>query len=1063
MNIQPLLSLLSEEDVELKVHALRKLNGVVDQCWSELAGVVSDIERLSEPDEGFPEPALAASVASQCFFHLEAYDQALLLAYSAGAYFDINARSEYVETLIDKCIEAYVALRTVDETTGEKVADADGVAIDERMVRIVELMFERCYADGAYTQAIGLALEAHRLDKLEESIAKGGAADLGEMLRLLRYTYDVCHTFVASRDYRCEIMRVLARLYHGMATPEYSTVCQCFLYLDEPKEVATILHGLIASTASGSGDDAALMAYQVAFDLCESENQRFLLAVYHELARLAAGGAGADGEAASKVATTATGAAAAPSDPAVAERLGQLRGILLGSTLAELNLKFLQENNQHKRDNFLMLKRLKKATEKGNNTLHHALVVTHAMFNCGTGNHEFLRENIDWMFKAKNWAQFSAVASLGVVHRGKTAQSRDVLRTYLPTAGDPQPYPNGGALYALGLIHANRGLSERAAGADGGDILSYLTSQLEASQSPVVQAGACLGLGLAGMTAGTEPMYEKMTEIMYQDDAVGGEAAAVAIGLLFAGRGGTSASGGAARAIAEGLTQAHDTKHEKIIRGIGMSMGLISFGQEEAADMLIDQLVLDQDPILRYGGMFTMALAYTCVGRRRNAVVHERCAASRLSRRSRTRHHSPQHSPPPPTPPPHPLHSGTSNNRVLKRLLHFAVSDVKDDVRRAAIISIGFVFCRRPELVPKTVTLLAQSYNPHVRYGACWAVGISCAGASGSTAADAIALLTPMLKDKTDFVRQAAMMCLAMVLMQHAEEGEHGAHVKALRKELNDVIVEQKRVPSLVKSGALLALGLLDAGGRNQVISLCSPNGMVKMGAAIGMALFVQHWYWFPFLQLISLCLAPTVLLGLNKDMKMPKSFAATCDAKPSLFAVPEPLKDVQEEKKERVETVVLSTTAKAAKKMKRKKKEKGEEGDDAMEVADEPAAEGAAADAEKSAADVDAAAAAAAAATPEQESFAVGNPGRVVPAQRSLMRLDASLRWLPVSTTTALAGVVILKDATPDVATTDDDFVEVALTQGGASCALRCVFVSPITRSPPHPPPSSSPLSAGR
>ena len=45
---------------------------------------------------------------------------------------------------------------------------------------------------------------------------------------------------------------------------------------------------------------------------------------------------------------------------------------------------------------------------------------------------------------------------------------------------------------------------------------------------------------------------------------------------------------------------------------------------------------------------------------------------------------------------------------MLKRLLHFAVSDVKDDVRRAAIIAIGFVFCRRADLVPKTVALLAQ-------------------------------------------------------------------------------------------------------------------------------------------------------------------------------------------------------------------------------------------------------------------------------------------------------------------------------------------------------------------
>ena len=622
-----LIALFEDEDPALKVHALRKLNGMVDTCWSDLAAVVSDIERLSEPDEGFPEPALAASVASKCFFHLEAYDQALLLAYSAGEYFDINARTEYVETLIDKCLGAYVALRTVDDE-GEKVAEDE--AIDERMVRIVELMFERCYADGAFTQAIGLALEARRLDTLEASIRRGGAANNGEMLRLLRYTYDVCHTFVTSRDYRCEIMRILARLYHGLEQPEYSTVCQCLLYLDEPKEVAAILKSLIASAHD---DDDALMAYQVAFDLCESENQRFLLGVYHELARLARGGSAADGESESKLAAEgdAAAAAVAPLEPVLAGRLEKLRGILLGSTFADLSLKFLQENNQHKRDNFLMLKRLKTATEKGNNTLHHAVVVTHAMFNCGTGNHEFLRENIDWMFKAKNWAQFSAVASLGVIHRGKTAQSRDIMRTYLPGA-EVQPYPNGGALYALGLIHANRGLSERAeeGAVAGQDILSYLTAQLESSESPVVQAGACLGLGLAGMTAGTDAMYDKMTEVMYQDDAVGGEAAAVAIGLLFAGRGGADAS--AAKAVAEGLTQAHDTKHEKIIRGIGMSMGLISFGQEEAADPLIDQLSLDQDPILRYGGMFTIGLAYTCVARSTRAARAQHARSTRAAR-----------------------------------------------------------------------------------------------------------------------------------------------------------------------------------------------------------------------------------------------------------------------------------------------------------------------------------------------------------------------------------------------------------------------------------------------
>ena len=70
----------------------------------------------------------------------------------------------------------------------------------------------------------------------------------------------------------------------------------------------------------------------------------------------------------------------------------------------------------------------------------------------------------------------------------------------------------------------------------------------------------------------------------------------------------------------------------------------------------------------------------------------------------------------------------TGNNSAIRRLLHVAVSDVSDDVRRAAVMSLGFVLCATPAQCPRVVGLLAESYNPHVRYGAAMAVGISCSG-----------------------------------------------------------------------------------------------------------------------------------------------------------------------------------------------------------------------------------------------------------------------------------------------------------------------------------------------
>jgi 26S proteasome regulatory subunit N2 len=52
---------------------------------------------------------------------------------------------------------------------------------------------------------------------------------------------------------------------------------------------------------------------------------------------------------------------------------------------------------------------------------------------------------------------------------------------------------------------------------------------------------------------------------------------------------------------------------------------------------------------------------------------------------------------------------------------------------------------------PRIVSLLAESFNPHVRYGAALAVGIACAGSGGR---EAVALLESMVADSVDFVRQ---------------------------------------------------------------------------------------------------------------------------------------------------------------------------------------------------------------------------------------------------------------------------------------------------------------------
>lgn len=73
--------------------------------------------------------------------------------------------------LLAKCIDEYIRLRVLNN---EKKASAEAVTIDARLENVVGRMFERCYADGEYRQAMGIALETRRIDEIRKSILSSG-------------------------------------------------------------------------------------------------------------------------------------------------------------------------------------------------------------------------------------------------------------------------------------------------------------------------------------------------------------------------------------------------------------------------------------------------------------------------------------------------------------------------------------------------------------------------------------------------------------------------------------------------------------------------------------------------------------------------------------------------------------------------------------------------------------------------------------------------------------------------------------------------------------------------
>lgn len=265
---------------------------------------------------------------------------------------------------------------------------------------------------------------------------------------------------------------------------------------------------------------------------------------------------------------------------------------------------------------------------------------------------------------------------------------------------------------------------------------------------------------------------------------------------------------------------------------------------------------------------------------------------------------------------------GTGNNEAIRRLLHVAVSDVNDDVRRAAVEALGFILFRTPEQCPSIVSLLSESYNPHVRYGAAMALGIACAGTGNK---EAIAVLEPMLNDAVNYVRQGVLIAMSLVCIQHTEAT--CPKVKTFRETLMKIITD-KHDDVIAKYGAIIGQGILDAGGRNMSLSLQTRSGQTDMAAVVGLLVFTQFWYWFPLAHFLSLAFQPTALIGLNKELKMPK-IEFYSNAAPSVFGYPPAMEEKKDGKKEKVEKAILSITSK----QKRRDAAKADKGEEKMDI----------------------------------------------------------------------------------------------------------------------------------
>lgn len=217
-----------------------------------------------------------------------------------------------------------------------------------------------------------------------------------------------------------------------------------------------------------------MIAYQIAFDLADNQNPAYLKEI-GGLVKKIGEEQGID-----------------------KEKIEKLTTILEGNTqrkIVEFSLTQMNKSDPN------MIKNLMKSVDKSGSVPHLAVIIANSLLNSHTKNDTFLKDNIEWIAKASNWARFVATSSLGAIHMGNTEKGLEIMRPYMPgTSTVPSVYAQAGSYYGLGLIYANTNDEK---------IMNILQDALNmpSNSREAMQHGIFLAIGLIAMGNNSSSIY----------------------------------------------------------------------------------------------------------------------------------------------------------------------------------------------------------------------------------------------------------------------------------------------------------------------------------------------------------------------------------------------------------------------------------------------------------------------------------------------------------------------------------------------------------------------------
>lgn len=749
-SVAGILSLLEESSTELKIFALTRLNGVVDEFWPEISYSLNTLEKIYE-DVTFPRRSLAALILSKLNFHLGMYTIAASYALLAGDLFDVDEESEFVQRMLVELVEEYV------------LNSFDNAPVDEDLKSILDHMFNKCFGNETEKEAIGTALDSYKIEYVRQALSVSSNPKL-----LLDYTLDVAVEYIQELTFKEFVLQNLLCYYDHMDYLSSVNICKCLLVLDKTDEFMHVMDSMIRQNKTH-------FVYQMCFDLHQSGHQVYLFKMMREMCAIIERSYDMD----------------------LNEHLRKFYFVLTGRITQRLVHQFLLRSNN---DGYKTLLKNILSTISGS-MCHTAIVIANSFLYMGSGNIDFLMENIQWFEASTNWAKFTAYAAFGIIYKGNARQAKIILDVYCHRIKLAERY--GGILYAAGLIASDYGVEVR----------NKFVTLLRHDMDDYSKYGNCLGVGLSAIGTGEQYLRDHLMATLGQDNGVVGEAAAIALGLVMIGSKDDET-------ITTLIAYATNTQHDKTAQGIGLALALIMYETKDDADWLIHKLLNNENYVLREAAMLISGMAYC----------------------------------------------GEFEQVTIRQMLMATSRDARDEVKRAAVISLAFILYNAPEKKLSCVEMFVDNGNPEIRYAAAIALGIMFVGSGSKVATN---ILEKMIKlEKESFVRQGALIASSFILIQHSD---HTAPNASKFRRMYLEIITSRHEDGVTKFGAILAQGIIDAGGRRVTLSLINNLGLTNMTAVAGMLLFTQYRNWYPMTLFLSLAFSPTHIVAVNKNFNMLK------------------------------------------------------------------------------------------------------------------------------------------------------------------------------------------------